>query len=68
MALETFAPDNSISRLFVFGGWRAREDGQQPRCKYRVTATIKADTIYELETIKADLIKARQRSFALTQS
>jgi hypothetical protein len=27
-------------------------------CKYRVTATIKADTIYELETIKADLIKA----------
>jgi hypothetical protein len=29
MALETFALDNLISCLFVFGGWRAREDGQQ---------------------------------------
>ena len=27
-------------------------------CKYRVTATIKADTKYELETIKANLIRA----------
>ena len=27
-------------------------------CKYRVTATIKADTIYELEAIKAKLIRA----------
>jgi hypothetical protein len=27
-------------------------------CKYRVTATIKADTKYELEIIKAKLIKA----------
>jgi len=27
-------------------------------CKYPVAATIKADTIHELETIKADLIKA----------
>ena len=26
--------------------------------KYRVTATIRADTIYELETIKARLIRA----------
>jgi hypothetical protein len=27
-------------------------------CKYRITATIKADTNYELETIKANLIRA----------
>jgi hypothetical protein len=27
-------------------------------CKYRVTATVKADTIYELEAIKARLIRA----------
>lgn len=27
-------------------------------CKYRVTATIKADTKYELEVIKAKLIRA----------
>ena len=27
-------------------------------CKYRVTATIKADTIYELEAIKARLVRA----------
>jgi hypothetical protein len=27
-------------------------------CKYRVTATVKADTIYELETIKERLIRA----------
>jgi hypothetical protein len=27
-------------------------------CKYRVTATIKPDTKYELEIIKAKLIKA----------
>ena len=27
-------------------------------CKYRITATAKADTIYELEAIKENLIKA----------
>jgi hypothetical protein len=27
-------------------------------CKYRITATIKADTNYELEIIKANLIRA----------
>jgi hypothetical protein len=27
-------------------------------CRYRVTATIKADTKYELEVIKAQLIRA----------
>jgi hypothetical protein len=27
-------------------------------CKYRVTATLQADTIYELEAIKANLIRA----------
>jgi len=27
-------------------------------CKYRVTATVKADTIYELEAIKARLVRA----------
>jgi hypothetical protein len=27
-------------------------------CKYRVTATIQADTIYELEAVKAGLIRA----------
>jgi hypothetical protein len=27
-------------------------------CKYRVTATIQADTIYELEAVKARLIRA----------
>ena len=27
-------------------------------CKYRVTATVKADTIYELEAIKERLIRA----------
>jgi hypothetical protein len=27
-------------------------------CKYRVTATVKADTEYELEVIKAKLIRA----------
>ena len=26
-------------------------------CKYRITATAKADTIYELEAIKENLIK-----------
>jgi hypothetical protein len=50
--------DNSISRLFVFGGWRQGKMANNVACKYRVTPTIKADTIYELETIKADLIKA----------
>jgi hypothetical protein len=30
-------------------------------CKYRVTATIKADTKYELEIIKAKLIRARAK-------
>jgi hypothetical protein len=27
-------------------------------CKYRITATVKADTIYELEAIKARLVRA----------
>ena len=27
-------------------------------CKYRVTATVRADTIYELEAIKAALVRA----------
>jgi hypothetical protein len=27
-------------------------------CKYRITATVQADTIYELEAIKANLIRA----------
>ena len=27
-------------------------------CKYRITATVKADTIYELEAIKERLIRA----------
>jgi len=27
-------------------------------CKYRITATVKADTTYELEAIKARLIRA----------
>jgi hypothetical protein len=27
-------------------------------CKYRITATVKADTTYELEVIKANLIRA----------
>jgi hypothetical protein len=27
-------------------------------CKYRITATVKADTNYELEVIKANLIRA----------
>jgi hypothetical protein len=27
-------------------------------CKYRVTATVKADTIYELEAVKAALTRA----------
>ena len=27
-------------------------------CKYRITATVKADTIYELEAIEAELTKA----------
>jgi hypothetical protein len=27
-------------------------------CKYRITATVQADTIYELEAIKARLVKA----------
>ena len=30
-------------------------------CKYRVTATIKADTKYELQIIKAKLIGARAK-------
>jgi hypothetical protein len=32
------------------------EDGQQRRGHYRVTATIKADTAYELEVIRIDPI------------
>jgi hypothetical protein len=35
-----------------------REDGKNVTCKYRITATIKADTNYELEVIKANLIRA----------
>jgi hypothetical protein len=35
-----------------------REDGQNVEYKYRITATIEADTIYELETIKANLTRA----------
>jgi hypothetical protein len=27
-------------------------------CKYRITATVKAGTIYELEAIKAELTRA----------
>jgi len=27
-------------------------------CKYRITATVKADTTYELEVIKENLIRA----------
>jgi hypothetical protein len=35
-------------------------------CKYSVTATIRADTIYELEAIKAALVRVGARSFAST--
>jgi hypothetical protein len=35
-----------------------RENGQEPECRCRVTATIKADTTYELEVIKARLVRA----------
>ena len=35
-------------------------------CKYRITATVKADTIYEREAIKERLIGLGQRSFAST--
>ena len=27
-------------------------------CKYRITATVKADTTYELEVVKENLIRA----------
>jgi hypothetical protein len=35
-----------------------RKMAKSIECKYRVTATIKADTKYELEVIKAKLTKA----------
>jgi hypothetical protein len=37
------------------------EEGKMAKnvtCKYRITATVKADTNYELEVIKANLIRA----------
>jgi hypothetical protein len=37
-------------------------------CKYRITATVKADTIYELEAIKAELTKAGATNFTSTPS
>jgi hypothetical protein len=39
-------------------GWRTGKMAKNVTCKYRITATIKADTNYELETIKANLIRA----------
>jgi hypothetical protein len=35
----------------------AKEEANNVASEYRVSPTIKADTIYELETIEADLIK-----------
>jgi len=35
-----------------------RKMAKNVECKYRVTATIKAETKYELEVIKAKLIRA----------
>jgi hypothetical protein len=32
-------------------------------CKYRITATVKADTKYELEVIKENLIRAGANIF-----
>jgi hypothetical protein len=54
-AQETFAPEKSRQGVILAGGGKMANN---VACKYRVTATIKADTIYELETIKANLIKA----------
>ena len=34
-------------------------------CKYRITATVKADTIYELEAIKQRLIRAGAKIFRI---
>jgi hypothetical protein len=43
----------------MFGGHGGQDKmAKNVACKYRGTATIKAYTIHELETIKADLIKA----------
>ena len=35
-------------------------------CKYRVTATIRADTIYELEAIRAGLTRAGANILRIT--
>ena len=37
-------------------------------CKYRITVTVKADTNYELEVIKKNLIGPGQTSFTSTPS
>ena len=38
--------------------WRTGKMAKNVTCKYRITATVKADTNYELEVIKANLIRA----------
>jgi hypothetical protein len=35
--------------------WRTGKMAKNVTCKYRITATVKADTNYELEVIKANL-------------
>jgi hypothetical protein len=45
-----------------------RETAKNVECRYRVTATIKADRTYELEVIKARLVGLGQISFASTPS
>ena len=38
--------------------WRTGKMAKNVTCKYRITAAVKADTDYELEVIKANLIRA----------
>jgi len=44
--------------LYLEGRWRTGKTAKNAECRYRVTATIKGDTTYELEVIKARLVRA----------
>jgi len=45
--------------IVILGGrWRTGKTAKNAECRYRVTATIKAATTYELEVIKARLVRA----------
>jgi hypothetical protein len=64
--VTVFAPESIISGgdnrpfllQFQFFGHTTGKMAKNVTCKYRITATVKADTTYELEVIKENLIRA----------